>query len=387
MRVPPYNRHVLVSTEPLSNNPNQQQQQTNQNTAPFYKNDPRLRQIPFMTFRPTLNEVKRAHTLLSKIELFSKYFQLCIFATLFNDWFKKTPHILNSQVIIKKIKWFNSIESTGTWDYNKEKKKNKKKKNNSSDPVIQASNKVEEKEVENENEEDAEDDNAEVEQVEIEVPGPEVKTTQDDFIQSLYGDNLKLFNDIYTACFTNNSNKLEQLITGDLNDSTANDLENRSILIEKLLNKRISKENGFTLLHLTSQMGNSECVWKLLLHGANPANPDLTKQHRLPYFVSVNKQTRDTYRRFMNDYPNKYNYTAARITSPLSAEKMNEKLEKEKERKKSAQVKKATWGSVKREENLWTDRNGRKNEIFISNRSAETVISYRQKLFEHSPHW
>ena len=46
-----------------------------------------------------------------------------------------------------------------------------------------------------------------------EKPGPEVNTTNNDFIQSLSGSDLKIFNDIYTACLTNNATKLEQILT------------------------------------------------------------------------------------------------------------------------------------------------------------------------------
>jgi hypothetical protein len=69
IRVPSYNQNVLISSE--SSNQQFNSSNTNQ-TAPFNRNDTRLRHIPFMTFRPTFNEVKRTQTLLSKIELFSK---------------------------------------------------------------------------------------------------------------------------------------------------------------------------------------------------------------------------------------------------------------------------------------------------------------------------
>jgi hypothetical protein len=67
IRVPQYNRGVLINTS-------SSQPSNNQNIAPFDKSDTRLRQIPFMTFRPTLNEIKRVHNLLSKIENYSSFF-------------------------------------------------------------------------------------------------------------------------------------------------------------------------------------------------------------------------------------------------------------------------------------------------------------------------
>ena len=72
IRVPSYNRSVLIST---SNSRPAGQSQTSgatytPNTAPFHKSDSRLRHIPFMTFRPTFHEVS-AHFLLSKLEHFN----------------------------------------------------------------------------------------------------------------------------------------------------------------------------------------------------------------------------------------------------------------------------------------------------------------------------
>lgn len=173
----------------------------------------------------------------------------------------------------------------------------------------------------------------------LEESGPECKTTANDFIQSLTGDELKLFNEIYTACSTNNVNKLTQLLDSTTKESSLEN-ETKHILVEKLLNKRLNKDKGFTLLHLTSELGHAECIWHLLLNGADPALADLTKHRRLPYFIASSKSARDQFRRFMNDFPNRYDYKVAKITSPLSQEQMNEKLEKEKEKKRNQRKKK-----------------------------------------------
>ena len=164
-------------------------------------------------------------------------------------------------------------------------------------------------------------------------------TSQNDFIQSLSSDELKLFNEIYTACFTNNPTKLRQLVSCP--NAKNFESENKSILVEKLLNKRLNKVKGFTLLHLSSEMGFDEIVWELLMNGADPALPDLTKQNRLPFNISSNKPTKDQFRRFMHDFPQRYDYTAARVDSGLSAEQKNEKAEREREkRKKQRKIKK-----------------------------------------------
>ena len=144
-----------------------------------------------------------------------------------------------------------------------------------------------------------------------------------------------------------------------------------------LLNKRLNKESGFTLLHLVGQKGNSECVWPLLLNGADPALPDLTKKCQLPYHASVNKSTRDQYRRFMHDFPDRYDYALAQITSPLSAHTLNDKLEKEKEKKRQQRkLKKQREAQQKsKEKQLEAEMNERKRFLEMSDAQKRSLLT------------
>jgi hypothetical protein len=292
LRVPSYNKNVLIST---SSNPIRSSFEYDPNQAPFDKYDSRLRHIPFMTFRPTFNEVKRTHTVLSRLEHFNdSYLE-------FQSNYK-TKLLNNSKIT--------SPKSAAKPNKHKQKKSKNKIKE-----------KVKREEIESEEEI--------VKQNDEQLVDTESKEDNNEFIQNLNQQDLKIFNEFYTACFTNNSNKLQQLLT-----------ENDSNLNEKLVNKRLNKDNGFTLLHLSSKLGHGECVWLLLLAGSDPSRNDLTHKSMVAYDLSANKPTRDQFRRFMNDYPDRYDYEAAKITSPLSVEKMNEKSEKEKERKKQQRNKK-----------------------------------------------
>ena len=188
----------------------------------------------------------------------------------------------------------------------------------------------------------------------------ECNTSQNDFIQSLSSDELKIFNEIYTACFTNNVNKLKQL----LGDENTDDSKGKAI--EKLLNKRLNKEKGYTILHLTSELGHSDCVWQLLLRGADPALPDLTRQRRVPFFLITSKATRDQYRRFMNDFPLRYDYKAARIDSPLTQDQMNEKAEKEREKKRNQRKQKKQREAQIKQQEKQQDAEAAERQRFLS---------------------
>jgi hypothetical protein len=293
IRVPSYNKNVLISTS--SNNLIASSSEYNPSQAPFSKNDPRLRHIPFMTFRPTFNEVKRTHTVLSRLEHF-------------NDSYLEFQSNYKTKLNNSKISSSKSVAKAN--NKNKQKKERNKIKEKVKKEVVESEEeKADQRDDMIEKESDLEDN--------------------DEFIQNLNQQDLKLFNEFYTACFTNNSNKLQEILA-----------ENDLNLNQKLLNKRLNRENGFTLLHLSSKLGHGECVWLLLLAGSDPSRNDLTHKSMVAYDLAANKSTRDQFRRFMNDYPDRYDYVAAKITSPLSAEKMNEKSEKEKERKKQQRNKK-----------------------------------------------
>ena len=56
---------------------------------------------------------------------------------------------------------------------------------------------------------------------------------------------------------------------------------------------------------------------------------------KVPYMISRDKVTRDSFRRFMNQYPDMYDYTVAKIPSPLSEEMELVRKEKKTEKKKA----------------------------------------------------
>lgn len=241
-------------------------------------------------------------------------------------------------------------------------------------PIVE--NKPDDEDEEEDNDDDDEDDEVGVDSVDVVITDDNVAKPKDsEFVKSLKGDALKLFNEIYSYCATNNVAKLQQLFAERVHARRCEEpleAESQSLLIESLLNKRINAELGFCLLHLISQQGHGECVRALLENGADPAVSDLTKQRRVPYLLSLNKSTRDVYRRFMADYPNRYDYVAARISSPLSAEK----LEKDKEKKKAQRKQKKQRDAEKKRE---ADKALKKHECEEAEKKAFLALSDQQK--------
>ncbi|EZA52420.1 hypothetical protein DMN91_012080 [Ooceraea biroi] len=117
--------------------------------------------------------------------------------------------------------------------------------------------------------------------------------------------------------------------------------------VAKLLND--TNEDGNTLLHLAALGGHHDQVWLLMESGSNPCSKN--KKLQTPYAAASDKKTRNTFRRFMQANPEKFNYQKSQIPGPLSdeieqaeAEKKRQlrklKRFKEKERRKEFELKK-----------------------------------------------
>eukprot|EP00731_Ephydatia_muelleri_P028556 Em0020g200a len=91
-------------------------------------------------------------------------------------------------------------------------------------------------------------------------------------------------------------------------------------------------QEGRTLLHVAAQHGSANVITTLLLYGADPTIKDATG--KTPYLVAQQKGARDALRRFVASHPGRWDWVAAQIPSPLTAEMEQAKREKAKARKK-----------------------------------------------------
>ena len=90
--------------------------------------------------------------------------------------------------------------------------------------------------------------------------------------------------------------------------------------------------NGDTVLHTAAACGCSSLIPVLMRYGADP----VVKNHagHTPYLVAKNKEVRDSFRRFMAEFPAAYGYERAYIPSPLTQEMEMERSRKEAEKRK-----------------------------------------------------
>lgn len=126
----------------------------------------------------------------------------------------------------------------------------------------------------------------------------------------------------------------EQLALGkEIDEDPATFMSMESLV--KLVNE--SNEDGNTPLHLAAHGGYLRVVWSLLEIGSDPCNRN--KRLQTPYAATTDKETRNTFRRFMAANPSKFNYTKSQIPGPLTEEMEQEVLEKKKLQKKAKREK------------------------------------------------
>lgn len=120
-----------------------------------------------------------------------------------------------------------------------------------------------------------------------------------------------------------------------------------SVDIKKFDNVHISNdsesENGSdvlsTPLHEAAKLGRPQEILDLLEQGVNPCIKD--ERGRTPYMLAVDKEARNTFRRFMAMNPDKWNWNAAKVPSALTKEMEESQAAKqaEKDAKRKARAK------------------------------------------------
>ncbi|PIK33505.1 putative ankyrin repeat and zinc finger domain-containing protein 1 [Apostichopus japonicus] len=147
--------------------------------------------------------------------------------------------------------------------------------------------------------------------------------------------------------------------------------------IESFLNEKLDA-SGNILLHVAAIEGHSILLWKLLSYGANPA---IKNGKSLPPFaVSKNKTIRQDFRRFMGEFPDRFDYKTAQIPAPLSAEeeavRINKAAEKRREQKKIKRQKQ----KEQKEKQQRVEEEEREQQIFaaLSDREKRAIAAEKR---------
>ncbi|KFZ67158.1 Ankyrin repeat and zinc finger domain-containing protein 1, partial [Podiceps cristatus] len=325
---------------------------------PLTRGDPRVCHIPLSTHRATLREVLRVHTMLASLQVYGK----------------DTP-----------LEDITGSPRKG-WQKRRQKVEMDPPQENTSAPVLSPPSAPGEKEEEEGEEEEEESPAGELETVEVTLgtldlrefevmpkrnrkrrkkrdkkveKGPRAEETGCcgtqcgqpglELVTELQGEagaeplpwgdggdpQTQLRDALFTACKTGDVATLRHLLgvpeSGGLPGDSKDGEGTQSLDMPRSLLNQPVDESGCTLLHVAARAGKAEAVCLLLEAGADPALRD--GQDRTPYCVSADKPTRNTFRKFMVDHPDKYDYSRAKVPGPLTQEMEAKKLEKKRAQK------------------------------------------------------
>ncbi|XP_010138184.1 PREDICTED: ankyrin repeat and zinc finger domain-containing protein 1 [Buceros rhinoceros silvestris] len=187
---------------------------------------------------------------------------------------------------------------------------------------------------------------------------------------------------LFTACKTGDVGTLRHLLgvpeSQDVLGRSEDGESTQPLAMPRSLLNQPVDEHGCTLLHVAARAGKDKAVLLLLEAGADPALRD--RQDRTPYCISADKPTRNAFRKFMVDHPDKYAYSRAKVPGPLTQEMEAKKLEKKraqkaqrKQREQAQREERQRWEQEQREKQQFAALSDRENQQFAA-------LSDREKL-------
>ncbi|KAK8737910.1 hypothetical protein OTU49_004297 [Cherax quadricarinatus] len=165
-------------------------------------------------------------------------------------------------------------------------------------------------------------------------------TTSSELNKEGYHLNTRVWDVVYTACKTGNVEYLKLALKipsynktqdGALPDEIMDLIECTEI--PSNLSCITLGRKSRTMLHVAAENGQKEIVWWLLENGCDPSVADADKI--VPFDTASDKDTRNQFRRFMAQYPDKFDYKKAKVPSPLTPEHEAQQAAKLAERRKA----------------------------------------------------
>ncbi|KAF1671602.1 Ankyrin repeat and zinc finger domain-containing protein 1, partial [Pygoscelis papua] len=184
---------------------------------------------------------------------------------------------------------------------------------------------------------------------------------------------------LFTACKTGDVGTLRHLLgvpesRGLPGDSEDGEGTQPLDMPRSLLNQPVDGR-GCTLLHVAARAGKAAAVCLLLEAGADPALRD--GQERTPYCVSADKLTRNAFRKFMVDHPDKYDYSRAKVPGPLTQEMEAKKLEKKRAQKAQRKQREQ---AQREERQRWEQEQGEKQQFAALSDREKRALAAEQRL-------
>nr|CAB3221846.1 ankyrin repeat and zinc finger domain-containing protein 1-like [Phallusia mammillata] len=351
----------------------------------FDARDNRIRSVPFVTRRPTFNEVQRVHQELYSVTVHGK----------------KSITEIFSPPSLKKLKNQTEVEKNETIEAKRDAKRD-------------GTHVKDEMEVRNnaENEISLEMENMEIITSELETfssnvkrrnkkknkkgdksqptksngsnPGtPNTRRKSQSHLtplEQLNSEERDLVNKLYTACRTSDLIDFNETLNLVTNRETEKVGETATSNLGALLSMKIDT-CGNTLLHIAAKSGNKTIITKLLEHKADPTVKN--DSSFLPYCVCANKEARNSFRKFRAKHPDLHDYTKAQVPSPLTEEKEEEIKKKQSEKKKAQKAARKEKERNQREERQKKKEEQEEKDRFLALSDREKrLIAVERRLMQ-----
>ncbi|XP_030642107.1 ankyrin repeat and zinc finger domain-containing protein 1 isoform X1 [Chanos chanos] len=378
--------------------------------APLDKKDPRVRVIPFATRRATFREVKRVHEVLSTVQVYEKDVEVSsIFSPSKKAWQRKARKPVaetnpeqdvatpagereeeGSSGEDSPATQLETVELTlGTLHLREHevylnKKKQRRRKEKSRAEREESSHKGRDPSAEET--EAAEPEHGVSGESRGKVKGRRKPKNKKQQLEEDGADDSREYgirDALYTACKTGDVDTLRALLKlpGPVDEERAeNDARepgapgvSETATPRSILNKPIDS-SGFTLLHVAAAAGQKAVVTLLMDAGSDPASRD--NKGQTPYGVAPEKDTRNTFRKYMAENPKKYDYTKAQVPGPLTAEIEAKKAEKKKAQKAAKKQREKEQKEEKQKKEL--EKEERKRFAALSDREKRALAAERR---------
>ncbi|KAF4086658.1 hypothetical protein AMELA_G00086890 [Ameiurus melas] len=349
--------------------------------APLGKKDPRIRSIPFATRRATFSEITRVHNILSVLQIYDKTTDVSSILRLSKRrWLKKPSNETNQNAAGQQVDQKEEEEEeeedsvqlqmedlTLTTLHLKEheikpSKKKRRRRKERTQETTEKDGKLMEKEdsVSRElKDETGNEEKAGKEKTKGKKNQKNNKHDEEDEACVLCEFSIR--DALYTACKTGDTESLNTLLEQD-----------KHVLIQ-LLNTPIDSA-GYTLLHVASAAAQKHAVTLLLEMGSDPTCRD--RKGQTPYAIAPDKESRNMFRKFMAEHPNKYDYAKAQVPGPLTAEIESKKAEKKKAQKAAKKQREKEQREEKRREE--EEQEEKRRFLALSDREKRALTAERR---------
>lgn len=135
-----------------------------------------------------------------------------------------------------------------------------------------------------------------------------------------------------------------------------------------------------TLLHIASERGHLKLIQRLLNEGANPAL--VNQRSKYAYNLCKNKETKETFRLFRHEYPDRYDYTLGQVAPGMSTEEVERQRNIERERRRQTKKRRTDKQRSDQERQTREDKEEQQRATFLGLSDAEKRTLAVQMNFE-----